>query len=135
MAHITSSPARILNSWKEIAVYLDRGTRTVQRWEHNLGLPVHRIGQGKRSPVFATATELNFWLSTVEADRSLKSPQWEPAGIQRSDNPQIESLRRLRLTMRNLSQTVAEASVRQRRQAELAKERMIQLRSRIHPPR
>ena len=132
MAHITSSPARILNSWKEIAVYLDRGTRTVQRWEHNLGLPVHRIGQGKRSPVFATATELNFWLSTVEVDRSLKSPQGEPASIQRSDNPQIESLRKLRLTMRNLSQTVAEASVRQRRQAELAKERMIQLRSRIH---
>jgi len=42
-----------LNSWKEIATYLSRGVRTVQRWERELKLPVHRIGKGKRSPVYA----------------------------------------------------------------------------------
>jgi excisionase family DNA binding protein len=43
----------ILNSWKEIAGYLGRGVRTVQRWEQELHLPVHRMGKGRRSPVFA----------------------------------------------------------------------------------
>src|SRR5215471_18279008 len=106
----TNSTVRILNSWKEIAAYLERGIRTVQRWERDLGLPVHRIGKGKRSPVFANVSELNFWLSTVEVDRPSKSLRLQPASIHGSHNPQIQSLRQLRLTMRNLSQAVAEAS-------------------------
>ena len=32
-----------LDSWKEIAAYLGRGVRTVQRWEREEGLPVHRL--------------------------------------------------------------------------------------------
>jgi len=43
-------------------VYLDRGVRTVQRWERELGLPVHRIGRGPRSPVHAFPEELQAWL-------------------------------------------------------------------------
>ena len=31
-----------LDSWKEIAAYLRRDIRTVQRWEKQEGLPVHR---------------------------------------------------------------------------------------------
>ena len=51
-----------LNSWKEIALYLDRGVRTVQRWERELELPVHRVGRGPRSRVHAFASELRAWL-------------------------------------------------------------------------
>ncbi len=51
-----------LNSWKEIAVYLGRGVRTVQRWERELGLPVHRIRESDHSPVFAFTNELQIWL-------------------------------------------------------------------------
>ena len=43
----------VLHSWKEIAAELDRGVRTVQRWERTLQLPVRRLGDGPRSPVFA----------------------------------------------------------------------------------
>ena len=32
-----------LDSWKVIAAYLGRGVRTVQRWERDEGLPVHRL--------------------------------------------------------------------------------------------
>jgi DNA-binding transcriptional regulator YiaG len=32
-----------LDSWKEIAAYLKRGARTVQRWEREERLPVHRL--------------------------------------------------------------------------------------------
>jgi hypothetical protein len=120
-----------LNSWKEIAQYLDRGVRTIQRWEHGLGLPVHRIGKGKRSPVFATASELNFWLSTVVEERPSKPLQLEPTCTHGTDNPRIRSLRQSCLTMRNLSHTMAENCARQRRQAELAREQIDRLRSRI----
>jgi hypothetical protein len=51
-----------LHGWKNIALELDRGVRTVQRWKQSLGLPVHRIGRGARAPVFAFADELHAWL-------------------------------------------------------------------------
>jgi hypothetical protein len=54
-----------LNSWKEIASYLDRGVRTVQRWERDSQLPVHRLGTGKVGPVFAFPSELDLWLNTA----------------------------------------------------------------------
>src|SRR5437762_6833827 len=47
-----------LDSWKEIAAYLRKGVRTVQRWERTDGLPVRRLGQGS---VFAYKTELDAW--------------------------------------------------------------------------
>ena len=53
---------RILNSWKEIATYLGRGVRTVQRWEAQLGLPVHRPAGKDHSAVLAFSSELDQWL-------------------------------------------------------------------------
>lgn len=55
-------PARVLNSWKEIAAYLGRGVRTVQRWEQDVSLPVHRPRTMKRSAVLAFPRELDQWL-------------------------------------------------------------------------
>ncbi len=52
----------LLNSWKEIAAYLSRGVRTVQRWEQAARMPVHRVGRGPRAPVFAFGEELERWL-------------------------------------------------------------------------
>jgi len=61
--HLSSPPSQhILNSWKEIAAYLGRGVRTVQRWEENLGLPVHRPGGRMHSAVLALPEELDQWL-------------------------------------------------------------------------
>ena len=42
-----------LNGWKEIAGFLGKGVRTVQRWERELGLPVHRLGREGGEIVFA----------------------------------------------------------------------------------
>lgn len=38
----SNQPNERLDSWKEIASYLKRDVRTVQRWERREGLPVHR---------------------------------------------------------------------------------------------
>jgi hypothetical protein len=62
----------VLNSWKEIATYLGRGVRTVQRWEAELQLPVHRPRGKNRSAVIAFREELDQWLSRtpLECDNS-----------------------------------------------------------------
>ena len=57
-----------LNSWKEIADYLDRSVRTVQRWESRFALPV-RHRSGKRTAVFAIQAELDSWLQTRSSFR------------------------------------------------------------------
>jgi non-specific serine/threonine protein kinase len=54
-------PAGRLDSWKEIAVYLNRGTRTVQRWEREEQLPVHRLHHAKLGSVYAYRSELDAW--------------------------------------------------------------------------
>ena len=59
-------PHSLLNSWKEIAAFLDRGVRTVQRWEREQGLPVHRIGNSPRAAVFAFQEEVLLWLRSRE---------------------------------------------------------------------
>ena len=50
-----------LDSWKEIAAYLRRGARTLQRWEREEGLPVHRLQHGKLGSVYAYPEELDRW--------------------------------------------------------------------------
>jgi len=50
-----------LDSWKEIAVFLKRGVRTVQRWEKDEGLPVHRHQHAKRASVYGLAWEIEAW--------------------------------------------------------------------------
>ena len=51
----------MLHSWKEIALYLGRSSRTVQRWERTEALPVHRVLHDKRSSVYALKSELDAW--------------------------------------------------------------------------
>jgi hypothetical protein len=53
---------RRLDSWKEIAVYLRRDVRTVQRWERNEGLPIHRLFHRKASSVYAYPEQIEAWL-------------------------------------------------------------------------
>jgi hypothetical protein len=65
---------RRLDSWKEIAAYLGRGVRTIQRWEREEGLPVHRLAQAKRGSVFADRAELADWSKTRQIAAAIKSP-------------------------------------------------------------
>jgi hypothetical protein len=50
-----------LDSWKEIAAYLGKSIRTVQRWEELERLPIHRLPHADRSSVFAFSRELDAW--------------------------------------------------------------------------
>jgi len=52
-----------LRGWKKIAAYLHRDVRTVQRWERNEHLPVHRQLHLKLGTVHAVRAELDEWLA------------------------------------------------------------------------
>lgn len=59
----SAPPGDRLESWKEIASYLGRTPRTVQRWERQEGLPVHRLLHDKLGSVYANRSELDAWWS------------------------------------------------------------------------
>jgi uncharacterized protein (TIGR02996 family) len=50
-----------LESWKEIAAYLQRDIRTLHRWELHEGLPIHRHVHRSRGSVYAFRRELDEW--------------------------------------------------------------------------
>jgi pentatricopeptide repeat protein len=70
-----------LDSWKEIAVYLNRDVTTVQRWEKREGMPVHRHLHDKRGSVYALTEELDDWA------QSRRSPVDEPEVNAESEMP------------------------------------------------
>jgi TolB-like protein/Tfp pilus assembly protein PilF len=57
----TSSARDRLDSWKEIAAYLNRSVRTVHRWESEQNLPVHRHLHQNSGTVYAFRSELDSW--------------------------------------------------------------------------
>jgi hypothetical protein len=70
-----------LDSWKEIAEYIGRDVRTAIRWEHERGLPVHRVPGGRRGAVFAYASEIDRWRAGLPpngAGTAFKAPEAGP---------------------------------------------------------
>ena len=50
-----------LQSWKEIAAYLQRNEVTARRWEKGEGLPIHRHTHQRGSSVYAFRSEIDAW--------------------------------------------------------------------------
>ena len=93
MSDIPSAPGRLteppkneprLESWGEIAIYLRRDVRTVQRWEHLYGLPVRRLVIGKMGQVYAYRSELDRWMQQRQPnpDEDITKGNSEPADAQ-----------------------------------------------------
>jgi Tol biopolymer transport system component len=59
---------QVLNSWKEIASYLQVSVRTAQLWEAQRGLPVRRV-PGGRGVVWADPDELDDWRKAASGAR------------------------------------------------------------------
>lgn len=60
-----------LDSWKEIATYLNRDVTTAQRWEKREGMPVHRHLHDRMGSVYASRAELDGWMLS----RNLRTSQ------------------------------------------------------------
>jgi len=79
------SSSEQLDSWKEIASYLNRDERTVRRWQKE-GLPVHRHMHTKRAAVYAYKAEIDAWWrngrSRLEtAETAAMTPRWRLAWV------------------------------------------------------
>jgi Tol biopolymer transport system component len=88
----TSPPVRPpedrLDSWKEIAAYLNRDVTTVQRWEKREGMPVHRHLHDRMGSVYASRAELDAWTLS----RNLPSTQENGSdGLSTSPPPPLPS--------------------------------------------
>jgi tetratricopeptide (TPR) repeat protein len=55
------SRGKRLESWKEIAGYLNRHVTTIRRWEKDEALPVHRQRHTKLGSIYAYTRELDAW--------------------------------------------------------------------------
>jgi Tol biopolymer transport system component len=64
-------PEDRLDSWKEIAAYLNRDMTTVQRWEKREGMPVRRHQHDRMGSVYAFRAELDTWTRS----RNLRAAQ------------------------------------------------------------
>jgi len=58
-------PSHILHSWKQIAGYIGLGVRTVQRYEIQFRMPVHRVGGKNPGAVLALTDEIDAWLRST----------------------------------------------------------------------
>jgi TolB-like protein len=70
-----------LDSWKDLAAYLQRDVSTVQRWEKREGMPVHRHVHEKQGTVYGFRSELDAWwrgrgvrLAQQETDELNRTP-------------------------------------------------------------
>lgn len=71
MRNNTEQP-QFLCGWKEIATYLGKGVRTVQRYERDFGLPVRRPAGKDSGSVIATKRELDAWVTASPIRKSLR---------------------------------------------------------------
>ena len=53
----------VLTSWKDIARYMGKGVRTVQRWEQDFGLPVRRPHGSSKKAILARPGDLDAWVA------------------------------------------------------------------------
>ena len=58
------SRGKRLESWKEIAGYLNRHVTTIRRWEKHEGLPAHRHRHSKLGSIYAYTRELDVWFES-----------------------------------------------------------------------
>ena len=77
-------PEDRLDSWKEIAAYLDRDVTTVQRWEKREGMPVHRHLHDRMGSVYAFRTELEAWAASRQIKSSTANAPAKPVSASAS---------------------------------------------------
>lgn len=62
-----------LTGWKDVAAYLGRSVRTVQRWERELGLPVRRVRTQAGEVIYARRGELDGWLASRSTESDVEA--------------------------------------------------------------
>lgn len=96
-----SQNTTVLTSWKDIARYMGKGVRTVQRWELDFGLPVRRPQGSNKKAVLARPHDLDAWVALRCSSRSQQLARASGSSVPSIGrvallNAQIETSRKLR---------------------------------------
>ena len=91
----------VLTSWKDIARYMGKGVRTVQRWEMDFGLPVRRPQGSNKKAVLARPRDLDAWValrcaSRVEQQQNTDTVPYPQIARLAQLEAQMETARQLR---------------------------------------
>jgi hypothetical protein len=98
----------VLTSWKDIAQYVGKGVRTVQRWESEFGFPIRRIKPGRKSVVLAIPAEIDAWLQAQQfPDGQLDAVESERTAFLRTARELRSEIRELRSENRQLQRQLA----------------------------
>lgn len=99
MAEFQDPPdtAPTLNGWKEIGAYFGRSSRSVQRWERDFRLPVHRMQTAKGQVIYARPVELEAWRLEMERrpgglDASVAAEPAEGTSAEADDHAALSSV-------------------------------------------
>ena len=101
-----------LDSWKEIAAYLNRDVTTAQRWEKREGMPVYRHQHDRMGSVYAFRAELDAWtrsrnLRAAEENGNNATPPEPPAPLPNPPMATSRSKRKFVLLLAAVAATLA----------------------------
>ena len=94
-----SQTTGVLTSWKDIARYMGKGVRTVQRWEMDFGLPVRRPQGSNKKAVLARPRDLDAWVALRCASRVQQQPNGDAVS-----QPRLARLAHLEMQMETARQ-------------------------------
>ncbi len=111
----------VLSSWKEIAAYLNKSVRTVQRWEEGFSLPIRRPVAHNRRIVIAVPAELDSWVQQLGTRNSAAHQvrAIEDSTVRAQMARLTETLQHLDNTIRHLHLTTEEIKQERRHGREL----------------
>lgn len=88
----------VLSGWKDIANYLGKAVRTVQRYEYELGLPVHRPSGKLCGSVIAAKSDLDAWVTARPAREGpvIVDSNPDPSALLHELKTNLQQFKRLR---------------------------------------
>jgi len=104
MGRQTVAQGEVFSGWKDVANYLGKSVRTVQRYERELGLPIRRPVANATIAVIATKAELDAWISASPLRRS--EVTGNNSGILKEFRMHVKELHQLRHETAQLRQAV-----------------------------
>jgi hypothetical protein len=106
---LVSEDSTVLSSWKDIAKYLGKGVRTVQRWERQLGLPVRRPnGASQKSAVVLYRGDVDAWVATRFSARTLEKNEAHSTQSSSSARTKLRESIRTARELRTANQALTE---------------------------
>ena len=108
MGRQTAAKGEVFSGWKDVANYLGKSVRTVQRYERELGLPIRRPAPKATVAVIATKAELDAWISASPLRSAPRRTEAKAnnSGMLKEFRMQVKELHQLRHETAQLRQAV-----------------------------